>query len=390
MIQPASVLFSNGDLFNESSGPYHSLRQTVRALVQQQQAVTVVGTRGVNDNVVSDWSGNVFAFERRGPYSLHYAPELAGWLRSQSGSWDVVSMQGVWMHTNRAVADWCIRNDRPYMITAHGNFNPAALRISAWKKWLACRTFMKLVFDHVSCYQALTEIEYRTLRQYGIRRPICVIGNGIELPKAESMIQISGIIPEKYLGRRTCLYLGRLFHIKGVDRLIRTWARISPTDDWQLIIAGSGEAKYVAELQRLAKESGCRNVFFVGHVSGLVKAAWFRQAAITVLPSHSEAFPMAVLEAFAYGCPAVLTNTCGLPAAAKVGAALEVDSSELGIADGLAAMLLLSTESLETMGEHARDFVRTQYTWEIITGQLNAVYQWLRFGGAVPDCVRLN
>lgn len=385
-----SILFSTGCLFNESSGPYHSLRQTVSALGARHHATTVVGTTGGTDREVIGWNGEVHAFRRRGPHSLHYAPDLSGWLRAQPSGWDVASMQGVWMHTNWAVADWCVRNERPFMITAHGNFNPAALRISAWKKWLASKTFMKLVFDHVSCYQALTEVEYQTLRSQGIRSPICVIGNGIERPRLGELDRIDSIIPKEYLKRRTCLYLGRLFHIKGIDRLLRAWASIAPGNDWQLIIAGSGEPAYQAELEQIALASGCRNVFFVGHVTGQTKTAWLRLADFTVLPSHSEAFPMAVLEAFAYGCPAVLTNACGLPEAAQAGAALEVDSSQAGIAAGLAEMLALPASGLQQMRLAAERLVESQYTWPIVTAQLVAVYDWLRSGGVAPQCVRLD
>ena len=40
-----SLLFVNGCLFEQSSGPYHSLKQTAEALQQRGHGVTVVGTK---------------------------------------------------------------------------------------------------------------------------------------------------------------------------------------------------------------------------------------------------------------------------------------------------------------------------------------------------------
>ncbi|MEI8087477.1 MAG: glycosyltransferase, partial [Paludibacter sp.] len=384
----ASVLFSTGCLYNRHSGPHLSLQQTVKELVNKNHAVTVVGTKSSSDDQLEQWVGDIHAFRRLGPYSLHYAPTLPVWLANEPCRWDVASLQGVWMHTNRAVSDWCLKHNKPYMITAHGNFNPVALKISSWKKWLARYTFMKPVFDHVNCYQALTEIEYATLRDFGIKKPICIIGNGIDIPDISQQLPIETLIPNIFLKRRTCLYLGRLYPIKGIDRLIRAWAHVSPGNDWQLIIAGDGGLDYKSELEFYANQAGCHNIHFVGPVYDALKSAWLRQAEFMVLPSHSEAFPMAVLEAFSFGCPALLTSTCGLPIAANVGAALEVASSEDCISQGLLTMIEMSDVQRKQMGDNAIVWVQQQYSLDVVIDQLTSVYDWLCGYRCVPDCIR--
>lgn len=366
------------------------MKQTAHTLHQRGHGITIVGTKGRGDGQPEGWAGETQAFRRYGPYSLHYAPGLSRWLNHQPARWDVASMQSVWLHTNHVVADWCIRHDRPFMITSHGNFNPVALRISAWKKALARRTFMRRVFEQVACYQASTEIEYRTLREQGIRKPICIIGNAIEAPDVSRMPPPESLLPPELLRRRTCLYLGRLFPIKGIDRLLRAWAKVRPTDDWQLVIAGDGSTAYRAELERIAHLSGCLNVHFIGFVPTEVKFAWLRQAECLVLPSHSEAFAMAPMEAFSYGTPALLTTGCAFPEAAQAGAALEVVSSEAGLCEGLVQLQALSQAELETMGARAQAFVRERYDGGIICAHLEAVYDWMSGASRVPDCLRLD
>jgi len=383
-----SVVFTGGCLFNESSGPYLSMVQTARRLAERGHRITVLGTRGKESGQPALGGLDVRAFRRCGPYSFHFAPGLSQWLRQHPHDWDLASMQGVWMHTNRAMNLWCLRHNRPYMITAHGNFNPLALKVSAWKKWLARHTFMQSVFRYATCYQALSEREYRVLRDYGIKQPICIVGNGMELPDVATMPDPNALLPNESLARRTCLYLGRLHPIKGIDRLLRAWVLLRPSQDWQLVIAGGGDPAYRAQLERIAQQ--VPNVRFTGPVFGDLKAAWLQRAEFLVLPSYSEAFPMTAMEAFSYAKPVLLTVSCGFHTAAEAGAAVQVPSSEAGIRDGLEELLALTPARLQDMGARALRLVRERYDWRSICTQLEAVYEWMRGGGCVPDCLRID
>lgn len=249
---------------------------------------------------------------------------------------------------------------------------------------------MRDVFANVSCYQASTEIEYETLRNQGIKRPVCVIGNGIEIPDLAPPDRLRSILPDFATRHRTCLYLGRLHPIKGIERLLKAWARLGDGDEWQLVIAGGGTESYRRELELVAAKTKSRNVRFVGLVSTEVKAAWLQAADFLVLPSFSEAFAMTPMEAFSFGTPAVLTNNCGFPEAARAGAAMEVPSSLEGIMEGLGAMLGRSPDDLASMGVRARAFVSDEYGWDRICRQLEEVYSWMRGGSKVPDCLRLD
>jgi glycosyltransferase involved in cell wall biosynthesis len=249
---------------------------------------------------------------------------------------------------------------------------------------------MAPVFEHVTCYHANTEIEYRALRKFGIREPICVIGHGIDLPDLQQLPALNPILPDSVQGRKVCLYLGRLHPIKGVDRLLRAWGRVKPPDEWQLVIAGDGSSTYRRELEAVKRQSHCRNVYFAGAVGGHVKSAWFSRADLFVMSSLSEGFPMALLEAFSFGTPALITTACGFSESAKAGVALEVESSENGIVAGLDEMLRWSPERLQAAGTAARAFVGEHYGWPGICAQLESVYSWMRTNGSPPLCLRLN
>ncbi|MDR3129045.1 MAG: glycosyltransferase family 4 protein [Tannerellaceae bacterium] len=107
------------------------------------------------------------------------------------------------------------------------------------------------------------------------------------------------------------LFMGSLIPRKRWFDLLRAFRHIADTHpDWQLIFGGSGslaEGKQLSESLGLAKQ-----VEFQGWVDSKEKQELFRKAAIVCLPSYSEGFPMAVVEAWAYGLPVVCTSVGGL------------------------------------------------------------------------------
>ena len=157
-VAPKAILFATGCLFNQSSGPYLTVKQTAASLTRRGHAATVLGTKGRNDGEPVGWEGEALTFRRYGPYSAHFAPGTATWLRSQPPRWDLASLQGLWFYSNKTITDWCSRHGKPMMITPHGMLNPTALGVASWKKALARATYMRRVFTTAACYQAGTEL----------------------------------------------------------------------------------------------------------------------------------------------------------------------------------------------------------------------------------------
>lgn len=105
--------------------------------------------------------------------------------------------------------------------------------------------------------------------------------------------------------------VANLRHEKGIDVLIRAFARLPRTPgELKLWIVGSGPSRQ--ELGDLALELGVAGdcVFEPGKPD---IADHMRAIDIFVLPSYSEAFSNALLEAMASGCAAVAANLGGTP-----------------------------------------------------------------------------
>src|SRR5262249_26047245 len=113
---------------------------------------------------------------------------------------------------------------------------------------------------------------------------------------------------------RRALFLGRIHPKKGLDLLLRAWAKLGPMRDWQLVVAGLDEHGYATLLEDVVRSLGlAKQVVFTGPVVGAPKIALLYSADLFVLTSRSEGFPMAILEAMACARPIVATQASNFP-----------------------------------------------------------------------------
>ena len=161
-------------------------------------------------------------------------------------------------------------------------FEPYILNRSRWKKKLVHWLFENENFKSVRLWRALTETEADQIRSYGLTQPIVTIPNGINLKEFDAPAQTSGVIDTPLAGdlpktRPRVLFIARIHPKKGLDLLIPAWARIhSLIKDWQLIVAGPDEGRYMAKMQRLTHSLDLANdVIFTGPSLARRRQAFF-------------------------------------------------------------------------------------------------------------------
>lgn len=164
------------------------------------------------------------------------------------------------------------------------------------------------------------------------------------------------------------LTVARLVEVKGIEYLIRAFARLAPrVPEVELVIIGEGPLK--RRLQALARSLGvAARVRFLGAQTHDRVLAWMRKAAMFVLPSvrtrtgRSEGLGMALLEAAASGVPMVGTRHGGIPEVIVDGQtgclATERDSDELA---ARMAELFADGDRRARMARNARVLVETRF-----------------------------
>lgn len=407
-------------------------------------------------------------FPARGPKGFGFSPALRDGL--VAGDYSLVHSHGIWMYPSVAVSAWHGRSGRPYLVSPHGMLDPWALRNSALKKRVAAVLFENRHLREAACIHALCRSEAESIRAFGLKNPIAIIPNGVELP--EDRDQVTGDRGQA-TGRKTLLFLGRIHPKKGLVNALKAWAELShskfniqnsTSHEWQFVVSGWDQGGHEAELKRLCHElglayaetaaeemlsvvgcplsasldgawhtakhpgegpvrgsSGARGgdlpttdngqrttvfpslspdpcpltpVLFTGPVFGAAKDALLRRADAFILPSYSEGLPMAVLEAWAYGLPVLMTDHCNLPEGFAANAALRIGTDVASIAEGLRELLSLPTTdngqrttSLASMGMRGRQLVEERFTWPQVAAQMKEVYEWIVGGGTRPMCV---
>ncbi len=126
----------------------------------------------------------------------------------------------------------------------------------------------------------------------------------------------------------TVVTVGQLRHVKGQDVLLESWTRVLESHpDARLSIVGDGPDR--ADLERRAAELHIeRSVRFEGQLEPKRIRSILRRARVFVLPSRSEAMPLALLEAMACGVPSVATRVGGVPEILANGAGVMVEPED--------------------------------------------------------------
>ncbi len=329
-----------------------------------------------------------------GPRAFGYCPGMVAGLKA----WDpeVAHLHTLWMYPSVAVSRWSRAAGKPSMITLHGMLDAWALQNSAWKKKLALRFYERKNLDQAACIHVLSEAEGRSAREFGLKNPLVVIPNGVDVPDTLPAVEPQG-------DRRVLLFLGRLHPKKGLMNLIRAWnevKRCGMAAEWTLVIAGWAERDHDVELRKLADELGLAHrsaasawdtegapLVFLGPQFGRDKERCLMLCDAFVLPSVSEGLPMSVLEAWAYGKPVVMTPMCNLPAGFKRGAALPVEPDVAGLKEGLLKLTAMTDDERRAMGGRGGQLVASQFTWSQVAAQMSGVYHWISRGGEAPACI---
>ena len=339
-----------------------------------------------------DASGTVITGTVLGPRSLGYSPQLHRALNQEVRSSDIIHAHGLWMYPGVLAAALSRGKGCKRVVSPHGMLEPWALQRSAIKKRLAGWCFERRNLQTADCVHALCAREAQNFRNYGLRNPIAIIPNGVSLnglPADHENDPVSGEYPE-LKDRKIILFLSRVHPKKGLPDLFHAWAKSkSRQNNWALMVVGPDELGHESELRKMADDLAIsQDVIFAGPAYGERKRSLLAAANAFVLPSHSEGFSMAVLEAAAAGLPILLTEECNFPELAAAGAAIEVPAGLNGVTEGLSRMMTLTDSERATMGGRGLELMKQSYAWSTIARQMMEVYDWVEQKGSRPDCVQ--
>jgi len=291
----------------------------------------------------------------------------------------------LWLDICRDSATWARKQKTCFVISPHGMLEPWALTHKKLKKDFALWLYQRRDLESARGFHACSHLEAESIRRLGLKQPIAVIPNGVQLPEADVF---EGVKVEKLEGnQKTALFLSRINPKKGLPMLLDAWKRIAPVG-WRLVIAGNDDANHLPVVERKIRELGLSDVVEIaGSLLGSDKEQAYLNADIFVLPSYSENFGIVVTEALGYQVPVLTTTGCPWQELESERCGWWVDPSPAGIEQGLKAAFAASDQERQDMGVRGRHLVEQKYLWPAIAENMTIFYQWLLEGGTKPDFV---
>lgn len=185
----------------------------------------------------------------------------------------------------------------------------------------------------------------------------------------EKVLQKFGLENKKYI-----LFLGTLEPAKNISRLLEAFKIFKEKrQDYKLVLAGKN-GWLSAEYRQMVKDLEIEeDVVFTGYVVGDEIGSLFAQADFFILPSLYEGFGTTVLEAFASGTPAIVSNVSSIPEIAGDAAEFVNPLDAQNIAD---AMLKLAGD--ENLKQALREKGKKQvenFNWEKCARETLEVYK---------------
>jgi glycosyltransferase involved in cell wall biosynthesis len=376
------ILHVIAGLDRRDGGPPEACLHLCRELARRGHDVSIYAT-DLNLRVASieerDAAVTIKRFACKPRLSYSFSMPLAFALRRDIPSFDVVHINSLYTFPSTAAAHYCRCFRIPYLLRPHGTLDPYIFarhrpRKFVYERLIELRNLKNAAAVHFTAAEEM-ELARRSVR--AIKGVIVPLGVHPRDYDWDMTAKTSKTSQYGEAGRRSILFLGRLNFKKGLDLLVKAFGLVARThDEVRLILVGPDEDAYSTRIRRWLEEEGILpKTRFAGMLTGKEKVALLHSADIFVLPSYSENFGLAVVEAMASGLPVVISNRVNIwREVAGAHAGIVVNCDAVALADGLVA-LLDDSELRRTMGENGRRLVKQRYDWRIAADQMLRVYR---------------
>lgn len=371
-------------------GPSKVLEELSAALSQQSLSIDVA-TTNINGRELLALPLGV-PIEQRGVRTFYFPAQarnsfvpswsLTRWLWRHARDYTLIHLHSIFSYPTLAASRIAARVRTPYIVAPHGMVEPWCLGYKGWKKQPYLRLFELRTLAGAAALHALVRQEEANLRALDMSNPIFVLPNGINLaeyahPPAKEFFTSRY---EETRGKKIVLFLGRIDPKKGLDLLVKSFAQLRRESDasekLHLVIAGPDLVNYAAEVKEaIAGERMAEHVLMPGMLTGEMKLAALAAADVFVLPSRSEGFSMAVLEAMALARPVIITEGCNFPEVRQARAGFVIAPQTEALTRAMREILFASEDVRAEMGARGQRLVRGEYNWDAIAAKLRRVYE---------------
>lgn len=306
---------------------------------------------------------------------LYWSPGMGRALAARMRSFDLVHLHSIFLWPTWAAARAARAERISYILAPRGMLVPELIRKkSRWAKTAWITLVERRNLAAAAAIHATSDVEAHELGRFGWTLPrVEVIPNAVDEPQDVTGLPTSSDVAAAIKDGGIVLSLGRIIWVKGLDRVIRALPGVPGA---RFVIAGDDPEGHVAHLSREAERLGVadRVTILARHVEGADKEALFAAAASFAMPSLSENFGIAAIEAMRRGLPVLVTPEVGIADLVRQsGGGIVVAGEPAAIAGGLSRLLADPAASRE-MGAAGRTYVSARYDRASVAARMESLY----------------
>ncbi|WP_080239447.1 glycosyltransferase [Spirosoma rigui] len=302
-----------------------------------------------------------------------FSVELFRYVQQHVGEYDIIHCHGLWHFGT--LAPFLLDKRVAKVITIHGVLDRWVYAHNNLKKQIIDTLAQKAFLRRADLVHINNTDEREDVYRYlGFQHPnLVIIPNGVKMSDF-AQLPAKGTFRKAFnipTGKKLVLYMSRLNAKKGLDLLLpafRDYVKQHP--DTVLALAG-GDDGYEATTRQFIEDNRLgESMRMVGMLTGEDKRAALADADLFTLPSYSEGFSMAVLEAMAAGTPALVSDRVGFGEAIRQHeAACLVELTPDSVRAGLERML--GDDALrQRISQQATALLRAEYDIDIVAKRM--------------------
>ncbi|MCK5832826.1 glycosyltransferase family 4 protein [bacterium] len=333
--------------------------------------------KGHSVHVVTSRSGDFPKTETMGKITVErrFCPNkrFSGWLTTTLAGIPAMKRKFSW-------ADICHVHTFPSIIPAiklHRKGIPLVasihtshfVRLSDKKLW---RPILKKLLSYPDVILTASKTIQEICRGFHPSKPIYALVNATDTGFFKP---VEPVIKRPSFDTKMLFIPSRLYEIKGIEYAIRALPTIRNKQNVHLYIVGDGPLR--GRLDELSASLGIQEfIHFLGTVPHIDMPGIISSADLVVLPSLMEATSIAALEAMSCEKPIIASDVGGLPEIIDDQSGILVPPKKpKALAEAILEMLSFPEEKRRSMGAHARERVKNNWSVNKLTDKVLAHYE---------------
>lgn len=380
---------------NSYGGPAKSVPFLIKYLNKiavQNKIISIALKEDETNDICKKNNIEIISSKYSGPEFLKYSNKFCKTITDEITDQTILHTQSLWNYPPYCAFKLSKKYELPLIMSIRGNLYDWNLNKSKWKKDLALSLFQMKMFKEASCLHATEENEVQAIRNLGIKTPVALISNGIEVDEFEKLPSKKEAIINLGLNttKRYILFMSRIDSKKGLEYLVKSFIALEKVfSEWELLIAGPVyDHKYFDNINTNINNANINDkVHYFGMVNGQKRLDLFAASELFVLPAHTENFGMVIGEAMASKIPVITTTGTPWKVLNDDSAGWWVELNDKNIVRTLEEAMKKNPQELKKMGEQGYNIIKKDFTWEEVANKMKHVYSWILGKAKKPNFV---